>query len=177
MAEGDELIQGVVVVDKEDHEMVLWYSEPTVSAEVFGETTNRLTEYKLKIMLGDFNDRHPAWCTRHDENKKGLQLIKEAGKETGYKIHAKNKPTFQAQRNRNRGTFGSSTMDLLVSQVPVNRIARLEGKIAERSDHFPIWFSVEWQVKNDDSKAHPKDAPTINSDESSGGADIQSLPS
>lgn len=68
--DGEEFIQGVVLEDKEGDALVLWYSAPTTSPSKFGETINHiLSEYNVKLMLGDFNARHPAWCRAHDTKK------------------------------------------------------------------------------------------------------------
>lgn len=70
MNEGDELIQGIVVEDRKGEEMIFWYGSPTTTTDTFGATIKRLlTEYTVKLMLGDFNARHPAWCTKHDEKR------------------------------------------------------------------------------------------------------------
>lgn len=145
--EEDEFVQVILVEDREGNALLFWYSSPTVKTEFFGSAINRiLTEYRVSIMLGDFNAIRPNLCARHDDKKKGLQLIKEVRKVPGHRIHASRQPTFQAPRNRNRGTFGSSNIDLIVARVPIRNMTRLEGRIAERSDHFPVWFQAYWLI-------------------------------
>lgn len=63
-------------------------------------------------------------------------MLKEIKKFPRHRIHASSLPSFQAQLNRNRGLFGSSKIDLIVAQVKIHKLALLEGKIAEGSDHF-----------------------------------------
>lgn len=154
-ADGDNFIQGIVVEDRLGYSLIFLYSAPTVTAYFFGETIKRLlTEYNVQIMLGDLNARHPAWCRRHDEKKKELQLISELKNFPSHKIHAAQQPTFHVPRNRKRGLFGSSDIDLIIAQRPIKNTTRLEGRIAENSDHFPVWFQVDWHIK----RQHQQDA-------------------
>lgn len=144
----DNFIHGIVIEYREGNAVIGPYCAPTLLAESFGEVISRLlTTYKVTLMMGDFNARNPAWCRKHDEKKRGLQLIKEVQKIDGQRIHAARRPSFQAPRNRARGNFGSSNIDLLVAQVPIRTMARMEGRIAERSDHFPVWFNAEWRIE------------------------------
>lgn len=131
--------------------MIFWYSSPTTTTETFGATISRvLNEYEVKVMMGDFNARHTAWCSKHDDKIKGARLIKETKKVPGYRIHAANRSTFKAQRYRSRSdTFGSSNIDLVIAQVIIRGMSRLEGHIAEDSDHFPVKFTAYWEISKE----------------------------
>lgn len=72
------------------------------------------------------------------------------------RIHAARRPTFQAQRYRNRGSFGSSNIDLIVAQVDIRGMARIEGQLGEGSDHYPVKFKADWHI---DKEAAPRRVP------------------
>lgn len=78
--------------------------------------------------------------------KRGLQLISELKDFPNHNVHAARQPPFQAPRNRKRGAFGSSNVDLIVSQRPIRNMTLLDGQIAENSDHFPVWFQTDWYI-------------------------------
>lgn len=144
----EDFIQGIVIEDREGNAFIGLYCAPTLATEKFGEVVNRLlTAHKVILLLGDLKARHPTWCRQHDAKKRGLRLIKEVQKTEGHRIHAAQKPSFQAPRNRNRGLFGSSNIDLVVAQIPVQEMVRIEGSIAERSDHFPVRFQAAWNLE------------------------------
>lgn len=151
IAEREEFIKGIVVQDKEGGTMVFWYISPTTTAETFGATIGRLlNEYEVKIMMGDFNARQTAWCSKHDDKKKVAKLIEETKKVPGCRIHAANQPTFQAQRYRGRSsTFVSSNIDLIVAKIKITGMSRMEGRIAEGSDHFPVKFAADRRIEKE----------------------------
>lgn len=145
--DGEDFIQGIVIVDKEGGALIHWYSSPTTTNDTFGTTIKRmLKDYEVKVMMGDFNARHTTWCTKHEDKRKGARLIKEDKKVPGYRIHAARQPTFQAKRYRNKGSFGSSNIDLIAAQVKLRDMARIEEQVAEESDHFPVRFTEDWEI-------------------------------
>lgn len=146
LKDGDNFAQGLVMEDRLRQAVAFWYCAPTTSREKFGAIIKRLVEdYDLKLLAGDFNARHPAWCDKHDA-KKGELLHEVARKTRGYSVRAPETPNFQAARYRTRGRFGSSTIDLVLSKAPVRRIQCLKGDITQASDHFPVWFTADIKI-------------------------------
>lgn len=157
VAETENFIQVIVLADRLGHALILWYSAPTVEVGRFGEELKRvLSEYKIQVLAGDFNARHPQWCTDHDDKKKGVQLIRKVKDCPGHIIHATQNPTFQAPRYRNRGRFGSRTIDIVVASAPIHNLVRLEGELTEGSNHFPINFLTTWDI---DREPHTRRVP------------------
>lgn len=74
--EGNDFAQAIDLTDKEEKAYVGWYNSPAMSRKAFNETLERIqTEYDVQRTLGDFNARHPRWCTQNDGKRRGTQLL------------------------------------------------------------------------------------------------------
>lgn len=123
-------------MDRLGRALVMWYSALTVEVERFGEELNKvLANYDVKILAGDFNTRHTQWCNTHNEKRKGVQFLRTVKNFPEHSIHAPQKPSFQAHRFRRRGNFGISTIDIIVAKVPIHKVYRIEGELAEALDY------------------------------------------
>lgn len=133
----------ILLADKHNRVYAGWYSSPLMSQEGFGDTIRRLcTDYDTQIVFGDINARHPRWSIAHDRFKLGARLLRLTHELSQLIIHAPAVPTFTATRNRETGTLRSSTVDLLISSVPVPRLDNLCGFVIVCSDHRPITFTL-----------------------------------
>lgn len=95
--DGEDFIQGIVIVNRLGRTLVLLYSAPTVGSERFGdEVKSLLSEYNVHVIVGDLNARLLSWCTAHDAKKKGMQLLRTVRSFPGHAIHAPQKLKFQA---------------------------------------------------------------------------------
>lgn len=144
---GDNFIQSIVMEDRTGKALAFWYCAPLVEKEFFTKTLAiMMKEHDLQLLTGDFNARQPSWCRKHDVKKRGTRS-REAVRDTpGYRIVAPTDPTFQAKHNRNKGVYGSSTIDLIVTKEKVKGVRRLEGKLSEGSDHYPVLFKAEVEI-------------------------------
>lgn len=83
---------------------------------------------------------------RQTGRKKGELLHETARNKKGYCVRTPETPTFQAVRNRDKGKFGSSTIDSVLAKAPVREIRCLQGEIARSSDHFSVLFTADIQI-------------------------------
>lgn len=68
---GKDFTQGAVIVYREGQALVFCYCAPTLTTQTFGTTLERLLrEYNVQIISGDYNARHTAWCSKHDDKKR-----------------------------------------------------------------------------------------------------------
>lgn len=126
----DEFAQAIVLADKLNRAYVGWYSSPLMSREGFGEMLRRLyEEYDTQFLAGDFNARHPRWCTTHDRYIRGAELLSLTHDLPQLVIHAPPTPIFMALKSRATGALRSSTVDLVISRVPVPHLTQVEGYI------------------------------------------------
>lgn len=146
--EGNDFAQAVVLTDREERAYIGWYSSPVMSKDAFYDALTKLhKDYDVQFFKGDFNARHPRWCTQHDGNRRGTQMLSLIQALPDNKIHATTQHTFEAIASRARGTKGTSTVDLVVSKVSVKELKRVTGYIAVCSDHYPIASMVDTQVE------------------------------
>lgn len=151
MNDGDNFAQAIVLTDKRDRAFISWYNSPLMKRERFRDVLTRLhKEYDVQFFAGDFNARHPRWCTNHDNVRRGTQLIHMTRAYPEYQIHAPNGPTFTAIANKTTGALRQSTVDLVVSRATIGRLDRIRGYIAACSDHCPVLFSAEVEVDRQD---------------------------
>lgn len=145
---GNDFAQAVVLTDREERAYVGWYSSPVMSRAAFKETITKIhNDYDVQFFTGDFNARHPRWCTNHDGNRRGTQLLQHIRNHPEYQIHATRENTFEAVANRAEGTIRKSTVDLTISKATITDLSRITGFVASCSDHYPIMFTVKTQME------------------------------
>lgn len=150
---GDEFSQAIILADRRNRAYIGWYSSPLMSQAGFGDTIRRIcTDYDTQVITGDFNARHPRWCTSHDRFKRGARLLQLIHELPQLVVHAPAKPTFQDTRYRETGSIRSRTVDLLISRVPVPRIDIIRGYIDLCSDHHPITFTLGASIERVDTR-------------------------
>lgn len=146
--EDNDFAQAIILTDKDEKAYIGWYSSPVMSKDAFHDTLEKIyKDYDVQFCTGDFNARHPRWCTHHDNNGRGKQLLKLIQEFPEYQIHATPQHTFEAIASKAKGTKRTSTVDLVVSRVTVKDLKRITGYVAVCSDHYPIVFTAETQVE------------------------------
>lgn len=146
-----------MLTEKEGQAFVFCYYAPTVTTESFGDTLKRLLrDYNVQVIAGDYNARHPDWCTKHDDKRRVQELHRIVRQNKGYSINAPSLPTFQAVRNRSSSRLGSSTIDLVIAHAPIQNVKRLGGGAAGSSDHFPVKFEATVKI---DRETMPRRIP------------------
>lgn len=74
--EGNDFAQSVVLTDMGETVFVGWYNSLSISRRAFKETLEKVhADYDVQFTLGDFNDRHPRWCPKHDGKRRVTQLL------------------------------------------------------------------------------------------------------
>lgn len=146
--EGDDFAQAIVLTDKDEREFIGWYNTPVMTRRAFGEKLEKLlAEYDVQFVTGDFNARHRRWCTQHDGNKRGTQLLNLIRTRPEYQIHATQGPTFEAIADKAKGTKRCNTIDLLLSKATVKSLKREMGYISVCSDHCPVVDVLDTQIE------------------------------
>lgn len=144
---GRDFIHALVLTNSKEEAIVGWYNSPTTSRKYFNEKlTKVMREYNVRCLAGDLNARHPWWCTAHDKQRIGTQLMAIVNDLQDVKLFAPNKPTFEAIKNSVTGGK-RSTIDLILSRTDIRDIERIDSYAAQGLDHFPIDFIVGMKVK------------------------------
>lgn len=152
--EGNDFAQAIVLTDREEKAYIGWYCSPMMSRDAFrNELTKLYKDYDVQFITGDFNARHPRWCTSHDGNRRGTQLLHFIRACPEYQIHATKEHTFEALACRADGTKRTSTVDLVISKTTITALRRVSGYVAACSDHYPIYFNVNTRI---DTAARPR---------------------
>lgn len=153
----DEFDQAIVLLDSRNRAYVGWYNSPHMSQDGFGESLDRLlTDYDTQAIVGDFNARHPRWCSTHDRYKRGARLLRLTNEMPQLGIHAPPSPTFMAIKNKKTGTLRSSTVDLVLSRTQAPCLTNITGYVRLCSDHHPIIFKVGADI---DKRSVPRLVP------------------
>lgn len=73
---GKDFAQVVVLKDREERAYVGWNSSPMMSRDSFKKALTKLyKDYNVQLITGYFNARNHRWCTSHDRNRRGTQLL------------------------------------------------------------------------------------------------------
>lgn len=97
--------QAIVLTDKEESAYVVWYNSPAMKITALNEELEKLhSDYDAQFLVGDFNARHPRWCTNHDNNRRGTQLLHFIRAHPEHQIHATQGPTFESIVDAAKGT-------------------------------------------------------------------------
>lgn len=147
--DGNDFAQAIVLMDKDKRSFIGWYNSPGMTRRAFGEKLEKLLEdYYVQLISGDFNARHPRWCSHHDGNRRGTQLLDLIRRRPEYQIHATQGPNFETIANTARGTTRCCTIDLLISKATVNSLKREMGYLSVCSDHYPVVAEVDTQIES-----------------------------
>lgn len=106
------------------------------------ELTKIYKEYNVQFITGDFNAMHPRWCSSHESNRRGTQLLHLIRNFPEHQIHAPQGHTFEAVACRAKGTKRTSTVDLVISKDTITEVKRITGYLTSCSDHYPIMFTA-----------------------------------
>lgn len=113
-----------------------------VTGRIWNHNNRLCTEYNTQIIVGDFNALHPRWCSAHDRFKRGAKLLQLTHYLPEIVIHAPPFPPFLATKNKTTGALRSSTVDFLVSRVPIPQLTTISGYVMRFSDHRTIVFKI-----------------------------------
>lgn len=147
--DGNDFAQAIVLTDSDERAFIGWYNSPVMTRKAFGEKLDKLlAQYDVQFVAGDFNARHPRWCTQHDGNRRGTQLLNLIRVRPEYQIHATQGPTFEAIADSAKGTMRRSTIGLLISKATVTSLEKETGYMSVCSDHYPVVAELDAQIES-----------------------------
>lgn len=145
--EGNNFIHAIILTNRKNETIVSWYNSPTTNRQYFyDKLKNTLNNRDVRCLAGDLNARHPRWCTAHDEQRRGQQLLKLVTGLAGIRLHAPEGPTFQAIKCRRTGELRSSTVDVAMGRGDITEIKRIDSHAAFCSDHYPVKFVLDVKI-------------------------------
>lgn len=125
---GNNFIHAVVRKNEQDEAFVGWYNPPGTSQQYFyNELKSTMTKHDVRCLAGDLNDRHPRWCTAHDDQQRGQRLLKLANELKYVTVYAPEGPTFEALKSRETGEMIRSTVDLVLGRDGLENIRKVDS--------------------------------------------------